>query len=425
MKQAGGAARRWRRTIGKAILATGLATGSPPVAAMTVEQAVAIGIARHPDLAAATSEVKAAHAEVDVARGGYLPSVTASGGPQDLSPDEWAYEVTAAQMVHDWGQVRSKVRGARATERQRREEWRIARDEAVLDIVETYLDLLLARRQREVDLAQIAALDDLSRMTGLRADSGYADRSEPDRTGLELARARQRLASDEGQIADAAAQFSTLVGATPDDLTEPAPRPITDALAGEDLQALIDAAPLYRKAAEDTHYAQAQYDDARSSILPRVNIEATALSREIGGRMESDSVVAVRLRMNPMQGLSSFDRVEAAQDRIGAAHWREGAARRDIERRLRNLVTTGTALQHQAQALERQVASAGELGGLYREQFEVGRRDIIDLVTVQREHFDARRALNEVHLQLIRIQYQAAAQLGRMTDLMELAELPS
>jgi adhesin transport system outer membrane protein len=404
---------RWGRT---AVLMA-LAGWPLPLPAMTVEEAVAIGLGRHPELAAASAEIRAARTEVDVAKGGYLPSITVSGGPQEVSPDQWAYDVTAAQMVHDWGQVRSQVRGARATERQRQEEWLVARDEAALDVVETYLDLLLAQRQREVDLAQIATLEDFAQMTGLRAQGGYADRSEPDRSKLELARARQRLASDEGLLADAAAQFETLVGTGPGPMVEPAPRSMIRALAAEDIDALVDAAPLYRKTVEDTQYARAEYEGARASLLPRVNLEASALSREIGGRMESDAVVAVRLRMAPMQGLSSFDRLEGAGERVDAAQWREGAARREIERRLRNLTTNGTALAEQEEALSRQVGSAGELGGLYREQFEAGKRDIIDLITIQREHYDARRSLNEVHLQLIRIQYQIAAQLGRLTDL--------
>ncbi len=419
MKTARGAHRQKWQTMAQTALLI-FAPWPLPSAAMTVEEAVAAGIEHHPELAAARSEVQAAKTDVSVAKAGYLPSVSVSGGPQDTTPEKWAYEVTAAQMVHDWGQVKSQLRGARALQRQAREGWLVARDEATLDIVETYLDVLLARRQREVDLAQIATLEGFAQMTGLRAQSGYADRSEPDRSQLELARARQRLASDEGQIADAAGQFETLVGTAPDDLAEPAPRSMILSVAGQDMGPLIDAAPLYRKLVEDTQYARAQFDETRSSILPRVNVEATALSREIGGRMQSDAILALRLRMNPIRGFSSFDRIAGARERVDAAQWKENAARRDIERRLRNLMTNGTALVQQERALESQVAGADELGSLYREQFEVGRRDIVDLITIQREHYDARRSLNEVHLQLIRIQYQIAAQLGRLADLVEL-----
>ncbi|MBF7014634.1 TolC family protein [Novosphingobium resinovorum] len=393
--------------------------------AMTVEEAVAAAIARHPALSAAASEVKAAHTEVKVARSGYLPSISASGGPQEVSTEKWAYEVTAAQMVHDWGQTRSRTDGARAAERQARAEWSMTRDEAVRDVIETYLDVVLARLQREVDLAQISTLEDLSRMTGMRADGGYADRSEPDRAQLELARAHQRLASDDGQAANAGAQFETLVGTPPGHLEQPVPASMVRRIETQNIDTLIDEAPAFRKALEETHYARAQFDDARSSILPRVNLEATALSREIGGRMASDAVVALRLRMTPLQGLSLFDRADAARQRVNAAQLKEAAVRRDIARELRNLMTTATALEQQAQALRAQVSDAGNLSGLYREQFEVGRRDIVDLVTIQREHFDARRSLNEVMLQMARTQYRIAAQLGRLSDLVALPpELP-
>lgn len=404
------------------IMPTLACCGSSSPCAMTVEEAVCTAIFRHPTLAAAKSEVSAAHTEVKAARSGYLPSLSASGGPQETSPDEWAYEVTAAQMVYDWGQTRARVNGTKASERQRRVEWSIARDEAASDVIETYLDVLLARQQREVDLAQIATLEDLASMTGQRADSGYTDRSEPDRAELELARARQRLASDEGQAADAGAQFEELVGVAPDGLEQPAPPSMAQRIVEQDIDALIDETPRYRKALEETRLARTQFDEARSAVLPRVNIEATALSREIGGRMESDAVVALRLRMAPMQGLSAFHRADAAQQKVEANQWKEAATRRDMTRQIRNLMVTATALDQQAQALRSQVAGAGELSSLYREQFDVGRRDIVDLVTIQREHFDAHRSLNEVTLQLIRVQYRIAAQLGRLSDLMALPQ---
>ncbi|MFT4054109.1 MAG: TolC family protein [Novosphingobium sp.] len=394
------------------------------VNAMTVNEAVAAALARHPTLSAAGSEVKAAHSEVKAAKSGYLPSISASGGPQGASPDEWAYEVTVAQPVYDWGATTDKVDSARATEQQRRIEWTIARDQSASDVIEIYLDVMQGQMQHEANLSQIEALENLSRMTSIRADGGYADRSEPDRTRLELARARQRLASDMGQAANACAQFETLVGAPPDGLVQPRPASMMQRIKGMYLEALIDEAPLYRKALKETHYALARFSEARSSAMPHVNLEATALSREINGRMANDAVIALRLRMTPMQGLASFDRIDAARERVEAAHWKEAATRRDIARALQDLITNATALDQQEQALLQQVSDAENLSSVYFEQFEVGRRDIIDLVTIQRELFDARRSLIEVTLQLVRIQYRIASQIGKLSDLVALPSDP-
>lgn len=45
-------------------------------------------------------------------------------------------------MLYDWGRVTSKVDSASATQRKLSEAVLVARDDAALDIVETYLDVL-------------------------------------------------------------------------------------------------------------------------------------------------------------------------------------------------------------------------------------------------------------------------------------------
>ncbi|VFT07677.1 putative outer membrane protein [Pseudomonas aeruginosa] len=44
------------------------------------------------------------------AKGGYYPSVTMSGGPQEFDFGEIVYDLTASQMLYDWGRVTSKGR---------------------------------------------------------------------------------------------------------------------------------------------------------------------------------------------------------------------------------------------------------------------------------------------------------------------------
>src|SRR5690606_35937076 len=150
---------------------------------------------------AAESDVKAAGTDIRIARGGYLPSLSISGGPRRLVPDSWSYEVTAQQMLHDWGKVKSRVDGARAGQRQLSEELLVKREAAALDIAETYLDALLAERLLETVRLHIERLQHIVEMTQARSHGGYSDRSEPERAALELARARERLSIDEGELA--------------------------------------------------------------------------------------------------------------------------------------------------------------------------------------------------------------------------------
>lgn len=378
-----------------------------------------MGLAIHPQIRAAESDVRAADTDVKIAKGGYYPSVSVSGGPRSLDLDGLSYEVTAAQMLYDWGRVSSRVENARAAQRQLSEDMLVKRDEAALDITETYLDALVTERLIAVDNRHIERLREILAMTEMRSEGGYADRSEPERANLELARAQEQLVTDQGQLADARSQFETLVGTAAIALDEPTPQAMSHFIETSDLAVIIADAPLYRKSVEDTKIAYAELRDTRSSLLPQLNVEATTMRRDIGGRAQSDSTIALRFRMNGLQGFSNFQRVSGARQRIESAQWREGAVQREIRRKVQSLLDTAAMIQAREEALRRQVADSTSIGSLYREQFAVGRRDVIDLLNVQRERFEAERQIIDIRVQRIRIQYQVATKLGLIGPLLE------
>ncbi len=122
-------------------------------------------------------------------------------GPQEFDFGEIVYDLTASQMLYDWGRVTSKVDSASATQRKLSEAVLVARDDAALDIVETYLDVLASERRVEAVREHIQRLDGIREMTQARGGDGYADRSELDRANLELSRAQEQLSLEKGQPA--------------------------------------------------------------------------------------------------------------------------------------------------------------------------------------------------------------------------------
>ncbi|CRQ93353.1 type I secretion outer membrane protein, TolC family [Pseudomonas aeruginosa] len=83
------------------------------------------------------------------------------------------------------------------------------------------------------------------------------------------------------------------------------------------------------------------------------------------------------------------------------------------------LFDNGDTLRWREQSLTQQVTESEQVGELYREQFEVGRRDVIDLLNVQRERFEAERQLINLRIERKRIEYRAAAQVGLLGPLLE------
>ncbi|MCU1715769.1 TolC family protein [Pseudomonas sp. 5P_3.1_Bac2] len=389
------------------------------LAAMPLEQAVQQGLAINPQVRAAVSEAARAGTQVKIAKGGYYPAVSLSGGPQEFDLGEVVYDLSVSQTLYDWGRVSSQVDQASASQRKLLETLQVTRDDAALDIIETYMDVLAAQRRVEAAREFIQRLDEIRSLTQARGSDGYTDRTELDRANLEFSRAQEQLAIEKGNLQDLRDQYDLLVGQAPDELQEPTPLSVETYVDAADLKRVIRDAPLQREAMEEASLAEAQVQEAKAALLPQLNLEASTLRRQIGGVMQSDSQVALRFRMDTFQGLSNFLRPTAAEQRLESARASADNVQRDIRRKLQTLFVTSDTLRWREQSLSAQVNEAVQVGHLYREQFEVGRRDVIDLLSVQRERFEAERQLINLSLERKRIEYRAAAQLGLLGALLE------
>lgn len=391
----------------------------PPAWALELGEAVRLGLSLHPAVAAAEAELAAAGVDVAIARDGYWPTVQISAGPENALRDGLGYEVSARQMLYDWGRTRARVEEASAVEREQLEAFKIASDKAALDIIEVYLDVLVYE-------ARLAAVDrHLERLGGLaalaadRAEFGYADRGEAERAALELARAREQRAVEAGALAEARSQFHELLQRPSEGLGWPAPAALAERLRpAEALEAAVAEAPLLRQAEAKVAAAHAEREATRAALKPQLNLEGALLRREIGGEMEEDAIVAVRVRLDPFQGRSNLRRVDAAARRVEAARWNQGEARRTLRRELMAWVEQAEVLGWRLESLALQLASAHEAAAAYREQFEVGLRGIDDLLPIQRDLFDTDRQRIDLETQKMRLQYRIASRLGRLDEVL-------
>ncbi|MCK0716460.1 TolC family protein [Chromohalobacter sarecensis] len=391
---------------------------TPLSAPLPLEKAIRRGLAINPAVRAAVADANAAGTEVDIAEWGYFPTVDLSAGPEEFPFSEFGYDASARQMLYDWGRVDSQVASADAAEREARRAVGVAEEEAALDIVEVYLDVLAAKQRLEVTKGYVDDLESLRDLTRDRGSNGYTDSSEQGRVALDLAQARGELATERGALNDARQQFRVLVGVSPGELEAPMPSELTARL--EETAALDDwivAAPAYRQAVASAEQAQAELDETQAALKPQLNLEGSLQRRQIGGELQDDSVIGFRLRMDTLQGLANFQRPDAARQRLEAARYRIDDQQREIRRSVLTLIENAEVYRQRQQALTDQVKEAQSVGDLYDDQFSVGLRDINDLLTIRQEAFSTRRQLIDLDSQQKRIQYRAASQLGLINPL--------
>lgn len=387
--------------------------------ALSLDDAVRLGISINPLVTQAEFELQEASTGIDIAKDGYWPQVTLSAGPESLSASEFGYDLTAQQTLYDWGRVDSQVDNASAQHRQRSEALQRTVEEAAIDIVETYLDVLNSRKRLSVVENYILRLEDIEGLTDARSNIGYSDLSETSRTQLELSRAFEQLAIERGEAQDAVLQFQELVNVAPNSLISPLPPALTTYLRNNPaiMQEMVLTSPQFQQGEAQVASAFAETEEMRASLRPKLNLEGSLQRREIGGDMQDDAVVALRLRMDTFQGLSNFRRVDSASQRLEAARWSAQATRRDIMRELTTLIETYQALTLREEALSMQVQSAASVVETYEEQFAIGMRDVFDLLSLQRDLFEAQRQQVELATERKRTQYRVAAQLGVLRNI--------
>ena len=391
--------------------------------ASSLEWSVLRGIERHPEVRVAQAEVSQALLQLQMVRNAYLPTVSAATGPAAAG---LGYEVSLSQPLYDWGQARGLGDQRRALLAVEEASLEITRDDVALQVVEAYLDVVQARTFLTYLDEHLKRLQVLGGMTAARVEGRYADQSEAGRVNLAVAAAEGTCARIQGDLAEAVGRYELLVEAPPNGLSLPTALPafLETVADGAALDVAVAASPLYRRASLAVSAADAGIRQAKAARLPRLLLEGGTQRREIGGGLVSDSSLALRLRFSS-QGLEALQRPEIERRRREAAVWAAEGEARQLKTLIGGLVRNDAALGRRIDALADQIAQGEAVRALYEEQFLVGRRDIQDLVIMETEGFESRRQKVELVIERLRLQYRAAAQLGRLTQAMAGDELQS
>lgn len=146
-------------------------------------------------------------------------------------------------------------------------------------------------------------------------------------------------------------------------------------------------------------------------------LEASAQRREVGGIMTDDLTVALRLRMDPIQGLSSFQRTVSERQGLEAAQWQLSAVRRTLQRGAESARENILALGQRVQSLTQQLGYLDTIRESYRQQFVAGSRTIDDLISIEREQYELEVQTITTRHEYLRVPYRTTADLGLLTHL--------
>jgi adhesin transport system outer membrane protein len=417
------------------IIPAALILSATPATAVELRDAVQAALNTNPEIRQAVANKAATREERKQANGLWYPriSVETSAGIRKLKnptrrsigiADQTLYpleaSVTADQLLIDSGARNAEVRrqasrtDAAAARIEERSEF------VALNVARAYIDYLL--QQRLVALAEDNATFHQRLAADLREGVAKGSISIADQQQAEerMQSARVRVTEAREDLDTAAIQFQTLAGVPIDSVSMPPDLSASMPASLQEAEALARTNnPRVQESIADLSTAREVTRAARAEMGPRVNLEATArVGDDIDGFRghTTDLMGRVVLRWLVFNGATNVHNVREQQARADEAHARIFEMQRRAEEDTRTAWSRLTNQGRVADELQTQNRVADDLLLSYREQFNVGRRSLLDVLDAQNTRYNVQAQAETARLAKLYAQYRVLASVNRFIE---------
>ena len=405
----------------------------PPAQAETLREAVSIALGQHPQVLGARRNAEAIRHEVTGAanamntRFGVIaePSVgyTRGQGRDRRSGDLGAQ---AIKPIYDGGRTDNETDRQRARLSSANYSTEASRDDIALRVADAYIEV--AKQQQLAELAHdyvdgIAALQRrVQEIVRIDKGRGY----DLLQTDSRLAQARLTLADREGQLAEAREALAQLVGQPIGSVTstEPPGEPIRSL---QDAMDLLNMHPsiLARRAEVTAARKAAAVADAWTK--PTINLRARVTSpRDFDGKRKwfGGYDLGLVTDWSPFDGGVGAATAAAANAQVLTAEEAVASTRRvlqtDVARHWTQIQSRVGRVGTRAELVE----STRQVRAAYWEQFQIGKRSIIDLLNAENEIYAARLGAATEQAELTQARYRLLGATGQLLPRLGIAPLP-
>ena len=442
---------RWGR--GRLLLAGAALAVLPiialPASAQTLEDAIRQALRANEEVLSASRSRDASDQDLRQARAGYLPLVDIRAG----SVYQWSdnsntvittptgtrgstrglqrteSQLTARQLLWDFGGVDSEVEQALARRAQNANRVREVAEVIALRTADVYIDLLRQRQLLATAQENVRQHEAVTGRVTARLQQGRGDQADEQQALSRLNQSRSSLAEAAGRLREAEIRYFTVVRAPPPPNMAAVRPPVASLPQNVDQAVQISegTSPTVATFRSQAEFARAQINAADARFLPRIDLEAGGqLNNNIDGieGRNNDARVMVMMRYNIYSG-------GADMARRGAAVARQGEAQENLRRSIRDTAELVRVSWSQLQTardrltvFRAQQDNAIRVRQAYDLQFNVGTRSLLDLLDSENELYVARsNVIDTERLSEFRV-YRVFATMGTMLQTLNIDPPP-
>lgn len=400
---------------------------------VSIEKAVLIGVATNPQYGVVANNRRATDEELRQAKGLFLPSLDARGNAgiertdnnttrANGNDDENFYPtragITLTQMLFDGFYAKSEVSRQQSRVESAAHRVRETSEFIGLEIAESYLEVL---RQRELlQIAQQNAAEHESMMSQIQQaeSAGRTTLGDTSQAQARLAAARAEVSNVMQALRNAESRYQTAAGVKADILVMPAnPAANVGTNVDEAVEHALAEGPTLKIYEADIQVAQDEYTQSGQTFYPQVDLQLNAQTGNdnsgIEGSDHNYSAMAVANWNLYRGGIDTALRREMIY-RTAQAKETRAQQGRVVENDVRQTWAAMVAAGERAQTFAAQSEANTQVVQAYKDQFDLDRRTLLDVLDSQNELFVARsNAINAQYLQMLAA-YRLLALQGKL-----------
>ncbi len=369
---------------------------------MSLETAVLLALSNNPDINVATALKEQATFAVDEARSGYYPQVNTTLGagreynnpasfsvPQDDPrrghiDNSYEFNVSMTQTIYNGGQTVEEVRRRKQLSHSSDIQTEMTYEQIILDTSEAYMNIY--RLQNAVDEAEIfyKRMKGIQEKINLMVQAGAENQSKSKYVESRVSFAESERNNAAASLADALVELEYITGPIP---PFNAKLPDVEDLLSIDLPVFVDMAKKNNTQIllNESDHAALKHELSKTEGKYRPTLSFLAdytKTNDAGGEIGADDTARAMLQMNyaVFDGFARDATKNGVGSQIKEIDARKQKLERDLEQKVKTSYNQISALEEEYLIVMKEIKSNEDLQSLYREQFELGEGDIINLV---------------------------------------------
>lgn len=418
----------------KTILAVSVFVSSASLYALDLKSALDEMLQHHPDILQKRQELSAAEHELTIARSGFLPKFdirssvakekanTQMTGFQNRNFNTLNTNAVLSQNLFSGFSTDSEVKVKRHNIEIKIHELEEKKNDLSLRLIKSYLDVVKASILLDVERKNVKAHEEMYQKIKLKTQSGSGRMADYKEVLAKLALSYVNTLTQDNNYNDASTVLNTVMGRYTDvsELVKPSleasviPRTLEEAV-----KEAVEKNPSILVGRAEIESAKKSVSLERSSYYPKVDAELNTRSyNNANGTENIDKTTAamVTLSYNLYNGGSDSARIKRSLSQTYNAIERFRSIERDVAEKMTIAYNAYTVFNRQKPFLEVYSDASFEKTQYYEEEFDLGRRSLIDLLDSENEYCTARRKEVENEFELLYSYFRVlAAKNGLMS----------